>query len=51
MNGGSSALRLVDIPGHPRIRAQFSGYIGAAKGIVFVVDASSIARNSASVAE
>jgi len=48
---GSAPLRLIDVPGHPRIRAQFREYLGGTKGIVFVVDTSTIARNGASVAE
>lgn len=44
-------LMLVDIPGHPRIRAQFVDVLSRAKGIVFVVDTSTIARNGAAVAE
>ena len=45
------AYRLVDVPGHPRIRAQFSEYINKAKAIVFVVDSSTITRNGPAVAE
>jgi signal recognition particle receptor subunit beta len=41
----------VDVPGHPRIRAQFREYISDAKAIVFVVDASTISRNGLIVAE
>ncbi|KAH9952117.1 P-loop containing nucleoside triphosphate hydrolase protein [Amylocystis lapponica] len=44
-------LRLIDIPGHPRIRDQFRDHMPDAKGIAFVVDASTISRNSAAVAE
>lgn len=33
------------------MRAQFEGFLNDAKGIVFVVDASTIARNGAVVAE
>ena len=44
-------LHLLDIPGHPRIRDQFKEHLPEAKGIVFVVDASTIARNGAAVAE
>ena len=44
-------LRIVDVPGHPRIRSQFSRYLGDAKAVVFVVDTSSIARNGPVVAE
>lgn len=39
------------MPGHPRIRAQFTEHLASAKGIVFVVDTSTIARDGAAVAE
>ncbi|RDB22139.1 Signal recognition particle receptor subunit beta [Hypsizygus marmoreus] len=44
-------IRIVDIPGHPRIRDQFREYLDDAKVIAFVVDASSVSRNGAVVAE
>ena len=44
-------VRLLDIPGHPRIRDQFRDHVVEAKAVVFVVDASTIARNGAAVAE
>lgn len=47
----SKALRVVDVPGHPRIRDQFRDHLGVAKAIVFVVDASTISRNGHAVAE
>ncbi|KAH7912219.1 signal recognition particle receptor beta subunit-domain-containing protein [Hygrophoropsis aurantiaca] len=46
-----SNLRVVDIPGHPRIRDQFKDFMPDAKAIAFVVDASTISRNGAAVAE
>ncbi|KAL4067898.1 signal recognition particle receptor beta subunit-domain-containing protein [Scleroderma yunnanense] len=48
---GSKILRVVDVPGHPRIRDQFRDHLGVAKAIVFVVDASTISRNGHAVAE
>ncbi|EGN93292.1 hypothetical protein SERLA73DRAFT_189849 [Serpula lacrymans var. lacrymans S7.3] len=50
---GSSAkaLRVVDIPGHPRIRGQFREYLSDARALAFVVDASTVSRNGAVVAE
>ena len=45
------AAKLIDIPGHPRIRDQFRDHLSNAKALIFVVDASTIARNGASVAE
>jgi len=44
-------LRVVDIPGHPRIRPQYREYFSEAKAVVFVIDASTISRNGAAVAE
>jgi len=47
----SKTLRVVDVPGHPRIRDQFRDHIGVAKAVVFVVDASTISRNGQAIAE
>ena len=44
-------LRLIDVPGHPRIRDQFQEYLPHAKAVAFVVDSSTISRNGAAVAE
>ncbi|KAJ3567723.1 hypothetical protein NP233_g6185 [Leucocoprinus birnbaumii] len=44
-------FRVVDVPGHPRIRDQFQEHLLNAKAIAFVVDASTISRNGAAVAE
>ena len=41
----------MDVPGHPRIRAQFREHLADAKAIVFAVDASNISRNGPIVAE
>jgi signal recognition particle receptor subunit beta len=43
--------RLVDVPGHPRIRGQFAEHLPAAKALVFVVDASTVSRTGPAVAE
>ncbi|TDL24846.1 P-loop containing nucleoside triphosphate hydrolase protein [Rickenella mellea] len=45
------SLRIVDVPGHPRLRGEFKEYLGEAKAIAFVVDASTVARNGSAVAE
>ncbi|TFY57981.1 hypothetical protein EVJ58_g6694 [Rhodofomes roseus] len=45
------SLRVVDVPGHPRIRDQFREYMADAQGIAFVVDSSTVSRNGAVVAE
>ena len=50
--GSKTRTRLVDIPGHPRLRTQgLQDYIGGAKAVLLVVDASTVARNGAAVAE
>ena len=46
-----NTLRVVDIPGHPRIRDQFRDYLPESKAIVYVVDASTISRNGPAAAE
>jgi hypothetical protein len=40
MQGGRARpVRLVDIPGHPRVRGKLEAYLGrGASGVVFVVD-------------
>ena len=49
--GTHKTLRVVDIPGHPRVRHQFREHMKDAKAIAFVVDASNVSRNGAAVAE
>ena len=44
-------VQAVDIPGHPRIRVQYRDHFNDAKAVVFVVDASTVSRNGAAVAE
>jgi len=44
-------IRVIDVPGHPRIRDQFKDHLNDAKIIAFVVDASTVSRNGAIVAE
>jgi len=44
-------IQAVDIPGHPRIRVQYKDHFNDAKAAVFVVDATTISRNGAIVAE
>lgn len=44
-------LRVIDVPGHPRIRNQFQEHLATTKAIAFVVDASTISRNGPAVAE
>ncbi|KAG6861343.1 hypothetical protein C0995_001322 [Termitomyces sp. Mi166 len=45
------SIRVVDVPGHPRVRDQFQEHLDDAKAIAFVVDASTVSRNGAVVAE
>ena len=45
------SVQAVDVPGHPRIRIQYQEYLNDAKAVVFVVDASTVSRNGAAVAE
>ncbi|KAG6889964.1 hypothetical protein C0992_003444 [Termitomyces sp. T32_za158] len=47
----AAVLLVADIPGHPRIRDQFEEHLDDAKAIAFVVDASTVSRNGALVAE
>jgi len=44
-------LRVIDIPGHPRIRDQFREHLSDANAVAFVVDASTVSRNGPAVAE
>ncbi|PIL24222.1 hypothetical protein GSI_13975 [Ganoderma sinense ZZ0214-1] len=50
-NHNHKALRVIDVPGHPRIRDQFQEHLPSTKAIAFVVDASIISRNGPAVAE
>ncbi|GJE90776.1 P-loop containing nucleoside triphosphate hydrolase protein [Phanerochaete sordida] len=47
----NKSLRIIDVPGHPRIRDQFREYMSDAKAVAFVVDASTVSRNGSAVAE
>ncbi|KAL1706881.1 signal recognition particle receptor beta subunit-domain-containing protein [Schizophyllum commune] len=44
-------LRIIDVPGHPRVRDQFRAHLPEARAVAFVVDASTVSRNGARVAE
>lgn len=44
-------IRVVDVPGHPRVRDQFREHLDDTKAITFVVDSSMISRNGPAVAE
>jgi len=47
----TKTLRVIDVPGHPRIRDQFREHLKEAKAVAFVVDCSTISRNGSVVAE
>ncbi|KAL1740197.1 signal recognition particle receptor beta subunit-domain-containing protein, partial [Schizophyllum fasciatum] len=44
-------VRVIDVPGHPRVRDQFREHLPEARAIAFVVDANTVSRNGAAVAE
>lgn len=44
-------IQIMDIPGHPRLRDQFKEALSSTKAVVFVVDANTVSRNAAVVAE
>lgn len=46
-----ACFKVIDIPGHPRLRGQFVEHLSDAKVVAFVVDANTISRNAAAVAE
>ncbi|KAL0091185.1 signal recognition particle receptor beta subunit-domain-containing protein [Phycomyces blakesleeanus] len=48
---GNKTFGLVDMPGHERIRYRYSEFLPVARGIVFVVDSTTISRQIRSVAE
>ncbi|WVQ98487.1 hypothetical protein IAU59_005613 [Kwoniella sp. CBS 9459] len=50
-DGTSKNLRLIDLPGHPRLRDQLKKHVKEASAVVFVVDVQAVVRNAASVAE
>ncbi|KAF8912117.1 hypothetical protein CPB84DRAFT_1812255 [Gymnopilus junonius] len=45
------SIRVVDVPGHARLRDQFQEYMPETKAIGFVVDANNVSRNAPAVAE
>jgi len=51
LSESKKTIRVVDIPGHPRVRDQFREHLNDAKVVGFVVDTSTISRNGAAVAE
>ena len=52
LQGGKAAsVRVVDVPGHPRVRSRFEQYAERACGVVFVVDAVDFLPHKTEVAE
>ncbi|KAI9638565.1 signal recognition particle receptor beta subunit-domain-containing protein [Dioszegia hungarica] len=46
-----TAIRLVDIPGHPRLRDEVKRNLKTASAVVFVVDIQALLRNAGAIAE
>ena len=51
LHGSKKEIRIIDVPGHPRLRGQFQEHLQNAKAVAFVVDANTISRDGAAVAE
>ena len=51
MQGKSKAVKLVDVPGHPRVRGKFRTYLDRARGILFVIDAVDFTPHKTAIAE
>jgi hypothetical protein len=47
----SKQVHVVDLPGHPRLRAKVDKYLGGCKGVVFLVDAVDFTSQRRAVAE
>ena len=50
-SSSNKPIRIIDVPGHPRLREQFQDHLSDAKAVGFVVDTSSVSRNAPAVAE
>ncbi|CAG8442191.1 24164_t:CDS:2 [Gigaspora rosea] len=44
-------IHIVDVPGHEKLRFKFSDFIPITRGIIFVIDSSTCAKNSRQIAE
>lgn len=44
-------VRLVDLPGHPRLRDEVKKHLPSCSGVVFVVDVVGVVRTAGQVAE
>lgn len=47
----SKQIRLVDLPGHPRLKDEFKKYVDDASAVIFVVDIVALVRNAGPIAE
>lgn len=47
----TSHVRVVDIPGHPRLKGLFDSYVNRARGIVFVIDSVNFKPKNSEAAE
>ena len=50
-SGKAGSVRIVDVPGHPRVRIRFEQYADRACGVVFLVDAVDFLPHKTEVAE
>ena len=49
--GPSKLIRLIDLPGHPRLQDDVKAHLSEADGLVFVVDVQALLRNAGAIAE
>eukprot|EP00884_Botryococcus_braunii_P000857 jgi/Botrbrau1/10772/Bobra.0119s0002.1 len=49
--GSQTSAVVVDIPGHPRVRHRFEGYISKARGVIFMLDSVDFSSNKAEAAD
>jgi len=47
----NKSIRVIDVPGHPRLRDRFQDHLSDAKAVGFVVDTNSVSRNAPAAAE
>lgn len=49
--GPSKQIRLLDLPGHPRLQDELKAHLPDADGVVFLVDVQAVLRNAGTIAE
>jgi signal recognition particle receptor subunit beta len=49
--GPAKQIRLLDLPGHPRLQDDVKAHLPDADGLVFVVDVQALLKNAGSIAE